>query len=387
MALVGKVCSRGVWDESVPGIEFDKNGVSNYAHLFDRLVEAYPRGEKGKIAWEDKVEKMKRHGKGKKYDCIIGVSGGTDSCFLLHTAKSDYGLRPLAVNLDNGWNSDFAVKNIKRITSKLSIDLVTYVIDYEEIKDLMRVFMLGGIPWIDTATDLAIKAVMYKIASEEGIKYILRGNDFRSEGTQPIEWTGGDDRVLKFLHKKYGRTRLKTYPDYTLFNLLYFGFIKGIESIYPYYYLNYQKENAQALLRENYEWEYYGGHHHENIFTKFVMSYWLPVKFNIDKRKISLSAQVLSKAIEREAALKELESLPYNKDEIESSILYLIKKLDFQPDEFEKIMNSPNRSFLDYPSYYPLLIKYKILTNWVLKLVLNKKPMAMFQIEMRASKR
>jgi N-acetyl sugar amidotransferase len=387
MPLEGKVCARGVWDESVPGIEFDENGVSNYALLFDSLVKEYPRGEVGKLIWDEKVERIKRQGKDKKYDCIIGVSGGTDSCYLLHLAKSQYGLRPLAVNLDNGWSSDTAVKNIKKVTSKLNIDLITYVIDYEEIRDLLRVFMLGRIPWIDAPTDLAIKAVLYRIASKEKIKYVFRGNDFRSEGTQPIEWTGGDDKVLKYLHKKYGRTRLKTYPNYTLLNLIYYGFIKGIKSIYPYYNLDYQKKNAQEILKTKYDWEYYGGLHHENIFTKFVLSYWLPVKFNIDKRKISLSAQILSNAIERNAALKELLLLPYDKGEIDNSIKYVIKKLNFTEEEFIDIMNSENKSFFDYPSYYRLLTRYRIMTKWILKLVLNKKPMAMFQIEMRTPKK
>lgn len=387
MPLEGKVCVRGVWDESIPGIEFDKDGISNYAHLFDRLVEEYPRGEKGKLAWDEIVEKIKLHGKGKKYDCIVGVSGGTDSCYLLHMAKTYYGLKPLAVILDNGWNSDIAVKNIKKVALKLNIDLITYVIDYEEIKDLIRVFMFGGIPWIDTPTDLAIKAILYKISAKEKIKYLLRGNDFRSEGTQPIEWTGGDARVLKHLHKKYGETKLKTFPNYTLFNLMYYGFIKGIKSIYPYYYLDYQKKSAQEILKNEYNWEYYGGHHYENIFTKFVMSYWLPVKFNIDKRKISLSAQILSKAIGRDAAIDELKILPYNKDGIDNTIKYVIKKLDFQSNEFEKIMNSENKSFFDYPSYYPLLKRFRILSNGILRLVLNEKPMAMFQLEMRIPKK
>jgi N-acetyl sugar amidotransferase len=383
MSTVGKICSKGVWDESVPGIVFDDNGVSNYARLFESLEAAYPRGEVGKKVWEDKVDRMKRHGHGKRYDCVIGVSGGTDSCYLLHIAKTIYGLRPLAVNLDNGWNSDIAVKNIKKVTKKLGIDLVTYVIDYEEIKDLIRVFMLGSIPWIDTPTDLAIKAALYKIADKEKVKFILRGNDFRSEGTQPVEWTGGDAKVLRYLHKKYGKTRLKTFPDYSLNKLLYYGFFKNIESIYPYYHLEYQKKAAQKLLLSEYEWEYYGGHHHENVFTKFVMSYWLPVKFNIDKRKISLSAQVMSHAIEREAALSELVTEPYIAEEINNSIKYVIKKLDFSEEDFESIMKLPNKNFFNYPSYYPLFTRFRNLSNWVLRLVLNKKPMTMFQVEMR----
>lgn len=385
MPFTGRVCSRGVWDESVPDIRFDENGVSNYAHLYDKLVEAYPRGEKGQAEWNRLKEKIKSSGKGKRYDCIIGVSGGTDSSYLLHLAKQE-GLRPLAVNLDNGWNSEIAVKNIKKVTSELNIDLVTYVINYEEVKDLLRVFMLGSLPWIDTPTDLAIKSILYKIASQEKVKYILRGNDFRSEGTQPTEWTGGDARILKFLHKKYGRTRLWAFPNYTISSLIYYGFLRGIKSIYPYYFVDYNKQSAQELLIRKYGWEYYGGHHHENLFTKFVMSYWLPEKFNIDKRKISLSAQILSKAITRDDALDKLQVPPYEKNEIESTIIYVLKKLDFSASEFESIMNSENRSLNEYPSYAPLFKTLLPLTRWMLKSVLIYKPMTLFQVEMRTGK-
>jgi N-acetyl sugar amidotransferase len=383
MPLEGRVCTKGVWDESVPGISFDSNGVSNYAHLFEKLVNAYPRGEAGNATWLEKVSRMKKLGTGRKYDCVIGVSGGTDSCYLLHIAKTVYGLRPLAVNLDNGWNSDIAVKNIKKVTSKLNIDLITYVIDYEEIKDLIRVFMLGSIPWIDTPTDLAIKAALYKIAGSEKVSFVLRGNDFRSEGTQPAEWTGGDARVLRYLHRKFGTTRLRTFPNYTLGQLLYYSMIRKIESIYPYYHLEYNKKEAQQLLIREYGWEYYGGHHHENVFTKFVMSYWLPVKFKIDKRKISLSAQVMSGAIEREEALAELATQPFVAEEIDNSIKYVLKKLDFTNEDFDHIMQLPKRNFYDYPSYYPLFTRFRKLSTWTLQLVLKKKPMTMFQVEMR----
>src|SRR5450759_588347 len=214
MSLIGQICTRGVWDESVPGIVFDNNGVSNYAKLFDTLVESYPRSENGQKKWENIITTIKKAGNNNKYDCIIGVSGGTDSSYLLHLAMQ-YGLRPLAVNLDNGWNSDISVKNIRKMTEVLNIDLETYVIDYEEIKDLLRSYMKSGLPWIDMPTDLAIKAVLYKIANREKIKFILRGNDFRSEGTQPREWTYGDGKQLKYIHKKFGTSNLKTFPNYT----------------------------------------------------------------------------------------------------------------------------------------------------------------------------
>ncbi|MBU0764995.1 MAG: adenine nucleotide alpha hydrolase, partial [Bacteroidetes bacterium] len=153
-----RVCTRGVWDSTVPGVIFDENGESNYSKMFDAMAKAYPRGEKGKKEWENIVNEIKRKGKNKKYDCVIGVSGGTDSSYLLHLARAEYGLRPLAVNLDNGWNSDISVKNIKKVTSKLNIDLETYVIDYEEMKDILRSYMKASLPWIDSPTDMAIKA-------------------------------------------------------------------------------------------------------------------------------------------------------------------------------------------------------------------------------------
>ena len=382
MPFDGRMCKLGVWDESVPGIKFDKDGISNYATLFNTLRDNFPRGQEGLKIWENKVSLMKKN-KRSKYDCIIGVSGGVDSSYLLHLTKKTYGLNPLAVNLDNGWSSDIAVKNIKKVTDKLDIDLYTYVINYNEVKDLLRVFMLGSLPWIDVPTDLAIKSILYKIASQEKVLYVLRGNDFRSEGTQPFEWTGGDARVLKYLHKKYGKVKLKTFPNYTLFNLLYYGLVKRIESIYPFYHLDYQKQEAKKLLIDQYNWEDYGGHHFENVFTKFAMSYWLPVKFGIDKRKITLSAQILSGAISRESAIEEINKSSFDETLIDSQIDYICKKLDFTRSEFDYIMKSENRSFYDYPTYSKIMMKYRNLSNWILLKILKKKPMSMFQMEMR----
>ncbi len=381
MPFQGQVCTRGVWDQSVPNISFDEHGISNYARLYDKLVEAYPRGEKGKAGWEAIVKQIKTSGKGKRYDCIIGVSGGTDSSYLLHLAK-EQGLRPLAVNLDNGWNSDIAVKNIKKMTQALGIDLETYVVDYEEIKDLLKSYMVAGLPWIDMPTDLAIKAVLYKIAAREGVKYILRGNDFRSEGSQPTEWTYGDGRQLKYLHRKFGKVPLKTFPNYTISNLLYFGAIRKIKSIYPFYFLDYNKNKAQEFLKGKYGWEYYGGHHFENIFTRFVMSYWLYEKFGIDKRKITLSAQVLSGEISREDALTAIQALPYNKEEVESVLDYVTKKLDLSRDQFIAMFNAPRHSYTDYPSYSFIFNSMSRIARPVLKLVFSNKPQSLFKAEM-----
>jgi len=257
-----KICSRGIWDISVPGIIFDESDVSNYAKIFDKLCEVYPRGESGKKNWTKIVENIIEKGKRKKYDCIVGVSGGTDSSYLLHIIKKIYGLRPLAVNLDNGWNSEIAVQNIKKVTKALNIDLETYVIDYEEIKDLLKVYMKAGLPWIDNPTDLAIQSVLYILAKKECIKYILVGNDFRSEGKQPTEWTYSDQKQLKYLHKKYGKIKLRTYPIISIYKFFFLSLLKGIRLYYPYNYLDYTKQSAQKILKELYGWSYYGEHHH-----------------------------------------------------------------------------------------------------------------------------
>jgi len=380
MPLQGKVCNRGVWDESVPEIKFDEDGVSNYAHLHDALCKAYPRGEIGANKWLNIVDKIKQAGEGKQYDCIIGVSGGTDSCYLLHMAK-ELGLRVLAVNLDNGWSSEIAVANIKKITSALSIDLETYVIDYEEIKDLLRSYMLAGLPWIDIPTDLAIKAILYKIASRENIKYILRGNDFRSEGSQPTEWTYGDGKQLKAIHKMYGKVKLKTFPNYTIESLIYYGFIKKIKSIYPFYYIEYKKNKAQEFLKAQYDWQYYGGHHFENIFTKFAISYWLYEKFGIDKRKITLSAQILSGEMDRVSALDIINSEPYSLADKDVMIDFMLKKLEIESEHFENILKDKNKTYKDYPSYYYLFKKLNKSFQFIIKLVFIHKPQSLYKTE------
>ncbi len=381
-----QVCVRGVWDSSVPGIVFDEQGVSNYAKMFDNMLNAYPRGDTGKQDWTAIVQKIKADGKGKQYDCIIGVSGGTDSCYLLYVAK-EYGLRPLAVNLDNGWNSDIAVKNIKKITSKLGIDLETYVIDYNEVKVVLRSYIKASLPWIDSPTDLAIKAILYKVALKEGIKYILNGSDFRSEGKQPTEWTYSDAKQLKFLVAKYENSKLSSFPYYTLFQLFYYGYIKKIKMYRPFYYIDYQKKVAIEFLTKEFGWEYYGGHHYENLFTKFAIAYWMPTKFDIDKRRITLSAQVLSGEITRDEAIEALKVPVYQTLQLNLDKDYVLKKLDFVKKEFDEILNSPNNFYYNFPSYMPFLKKFLYIAKFVLSRIFPFTPSMLFEIESRKTKK
>ncbi len=377
-----KVCTIGIWDETVSGISFDEKGVSNYCRLQQKMMMDYPRGERGKKDWEDLVERIKSKGKNKRYDCIIGVSGGVDSSYLLHVARA-YGLKPLAVHLDNGWGSEIAVSNIEKLINALNIDLKTYVINYEEIKGLMVSYMKAGMPWIDIPTDLAIKATMYKIGLKENIHFILRGNDFRSEGKQPTEWTYSDSKQLKYIHKHFGSgEKLKSYPILSFPGMIYAGVVRKIMDVRPYYYLEYKKQEAKTLLIEKYDWRDYGGHHHENLFTKFAMAYWLPMKFKIDKRKINLSAQILSGAISRDEALKQMEKpfdTPENLEELRN---YTIKKLNITKEEFEKIMKSKNKTYKDYPSNYNLIYKNVKYFKWLIKSLYNFKPMSIDSSEM-----
>jgi N-acetyl sugar amidotransferase len=377
-----QICSKTIIDTSVPGVIFDEEGVSNYCKIFDNLAEAYPREDSGMKEWLQIVRGIKGISKRRKYNCIIGVSGGTDSSYLMHIAK-EYELNPLVVNLDNGWNSEISYSNILKLTKRLNFDLETYVIDYEEIKDLLLCYMKASLPWIDNPTDLAIQSILYKIAYKEHVKYILLGNDFRSEGKQPTEWTYSDNWQLKFLHKKFGKTKLKTYPLLGLIELNYLSFIKGIKMISVYHYISYQKSGAQKFLNEKYDWNYYGEHHHENLFTKFAIAYWLPKKFNIDKRIITYSAQILSGEISRDEALKKIREQPFKETDIKRDIDYVIKKLGLTDTEFREIWNKPNRTFLNYPSYYPLIKNLiKIVRPWATS-VLKVKPKIFFEMEVR----
>lgn len=369
-------------DDTVPGIVFDKDGECNYCKIHWALEKQFPTGEEGQKIFNAIVSKIKASGKNNEYDCIIGVSGGTDSCYLLHLAKEN-GLRPLAVNLDNGWNSEIAVNNIKKCTTKLNIDLITYVINWEEMRDICLSYLKASLPWADNPTDIAITSALYKIASQENIKYIMVGADFRSEGKQPSEWTYGDGRMLKYIQKKFGKLPLKTFPNLTMWSLIYYGFIKGIKNIRPLYNLKYNKAEAQKLLEEKYNWEYYGGHHYESTYTNFVLRCLLPDKFRIDKRKVTFSAQIRAGHKDRGQALTEIDSPSISGPEKKENIDYVIKKLGLNMEEFNAIMTLAPKKFSDYPSYYPLIKHFGPLVTFILKFIFTWSPTTIKEREIR----
>lgn len=351
--MENKTCTRCILDVTVNDIWFDEQGECKYCKIHDELEKAHPLGPNLVIELDKKIAKIKKAGIKKRYDCIVGVSGGRDSTYTLLTAKK-FGLRPLAVHFDNGWNTDISVRNIKKACEKLDVDLYTIVADWEEFKDLQVSFLKSSTPDADIPTDYAIYSVLYDVANKEGVKYILNGHSFRTEGTSPISWTYMDPLYVKDVHKKFGKIkRIKSFPHMTVAKLQYFIWLKGIREFRLMEFIDYNKKKVDVVLKKELDWEYYGGHHHENHYTKFFQSYYLPQKFNIDKRKTELSALIRSGQITREEALAEIEASPYHFEQ--TTVDYAINKLDISQKEWDIIMNTEIKSHDNYKTLLPFI--------------------------------
>jgi len=351
-----RICTKTVMDTlGDPDITFDENGVCNYYHEFSRKLKIrVPDTEEAKKQLEKIVTNIKKSGKGKAYDCIIGVSGGVDSTYTALLVKQ-LGLRPLAVHLDNGWNSELAVKNIENILNKLEIDLYTEVMDWEMFKDLQLSFLKASTPDSEIPTDHAILAILYKIADKYGVKYIISGMNFRNEGMLPPSWARGylDWKYIKSVQKIFGTKDIKSFPHLSIPKFLYFNLVKKIRSISFLNYIDFNKTAAMEIIQNELGWKDYGGKHHESIYTRFFQSYILPKKFKIDKRKAHLTCLLIStREITRDQALELLKQEPADPKLIEGDKEYLLKKFNISKEEFEAIMNSPVKSILDYPNNY-----------------------------------
>jgi len=343
-------------DETIPEIRFDSQGECQFCKIHDVLENKYPLGHTGEERLEKIVEKIKLAGKGKPYDCICGTSGGRDSTWTLFLAKK-YGLRPLAVHFDNGWNSEIAVRNIKNATEILKIDLETVVANWDEFKDIQMAFLKASVPDVEIPTDVAIHKVMHKIAAKEGIQYILNGHSFRTEGVAPRGWTYMDGKYIRSIQKQFGRAGLKDFHNFNVNDLIYYSFIKRIKVIPILNYLPYNQKEVSEIITKELNWEYYGGHHHESTYTEFIQSYLLPQKFNIDKRKTELSALIRSGQISRPEALEQIQgsTYQYRKELID----YIVSKFSIRKEEWEVLYQLPVKSYLDYPTYYPYMLKFK----------------------------
>lgn len=346
-----KTCSRCILDTTVPEITFDSNGVCSFCRIHDSLEKTHPLDNEGNRQFSALIEQIKKEGRNNEYDCIVGVSGGRDSTYTLYTAV-EMGLRPLAVHFDNGWNSEIAVSNIKNATNRLNIDLHTVVADWEEFKDLQKSFLWASVPDAEVPTDYAIISVLMQAANKYHVKYVFNGHSFRTEGVAPIGWTYMDGRYIRSVHSQFGTQKITSFPIMSLSELLYYTFVKRIRMIDVPEFIEYNQAVVDDVIKNKLGWNYYGGHHHENVYTEFFQSYYLPKKFGIDKRKLEYSALVRSGQMKREDALKALQqSYPFNPEIID----YTLSKLGLTKEEFQKIMDAPRKSFRDYPSYYPLI--------------------------------
>lgn len=353
--MIYKICSRCIMDTSDPNIIIDAKDICN--HCKDAIV----RLNKMKVNRSDLksiVSGIRKAGVGRKYDCVIGMSGGVDSSYVAIMVKR-LGLRPIAVHLDNGWDTEAASQNINTLAKLLDIDLITYKVDWESFRDLQLSFLKSGTPDLDIPTDHAIGALLKIFAHKYNVKYIIDGANLSSETILPTAWSHGhhDWRYIKSIHKQFGEKKLKSFLHLTLLDTYYF---RKIESISILNYINYDKEKAKQFLVDKYHWIDYGGKHHESIFTKFYQTYILPVRFGIEKRRSHYSSLIVAGQMTREEALQNMKEPSYDENELESDITYVTNKLGISRSEFNECLKQPIKSYMDYDNYEKSWL-YKIL--------------------------
>lgn len=343
-----KTCTRCIYDERIPAISFDEEGICNYCRQYELMQQEYPTGEKGAAILQAYVDQMKKDGQGKAYDVVIGVSGGCDSSYMCHLAKNVYGLRVLAAHFDNTYNSKIAVENIHTVLEKLDIDLYTHVVDAEEFQRVFKSCFLASIPEIDTPSDLSLATVHYMAAAKYGIKHIWEGHSFRTEGISPPGWFYMDAKYVQTVHKQFGDGKIKTLPLLWMTKWLKWIIINKIKKFRPLYYCDYNKEETKKFLAEKFGWQWYGGHHMENRTAYFTNNYYLPKKFGIDLRYSEFSALIRSGQLTREKALEEIKKeKPFDKDILEE----IKRRIGFTDQEFEQVMQKPPKHYTDYKTY------------------------------------
>jgi N-acetyl sugar amidotransferase len=357
------VCTRCVQDSTVPGIRFDEHGDCNFCHMHDKMVKIFPNGDKGQVIINKIVDKIKIKGKSRKYDCVIGVSGGRDSTYLLYLAVKHWGLRPLAVHFNDGFDNPVAGENMIKAVKKLGVDLRTITSDWREAKELKIDFLKASVPDLNMGTDIGIASSLYGVACKENIKYILIGQSFRTEGVKPLSWSFFDGKYLKSVHKKFGKTPLRNWkPNDPGFNfgvkeLLYYSLIKGIKTYTPMYYWDYNRAEATKLITEELDWVYPGAHYYDDLYHSLI-KYVHRTKFNIDMNMNSDSALVRSGQMSRDEALARAHSVYAIEDP--KVIDLCIKRLGLTKQDFEEYMSYTPKTFRDYKTIYNTIRFFKI---------------------------
>jgi len=352
-------CTNCVMDTSDSAITFDEHGVCDFCNDFYQNIQP---------SWQDKLkdpdllrrtaEQIKAASKGRKYDCIIGMSGGVDSSYLCYVAKELMGLNPLVYSVDTGWNLNVAVENIERIVKALDLDMYTEVVDWNEMKDLQLAFFKSQVPYQDTPQDHAIFAGLYNYAVKHGIQYVLTGANSATECIRsPVEWVYMNDlKMIRDIHHKFGTRPLKTFPLCGMVKYrVYYPIFKGMKRVAPLDMVEYNKEKVKLFLQERFGWQPYENKHYENVFTRFYEGYYLPHKFGYDKRKCYFSNEILAGTMTREEALAELEQPPCDPQQMEEDKAYIAKKLGLTVEEFQTIIDGENKTFRDYRNSWGLI--------------------------------
>ncbi|HYM37646.1 MAG TPA: N-acetyl sugar amidotransferase [Nitrospiraceae bacterium] len=348
-----RVCRRCIMDTSDPEIAFDGQGVCHHCHAYDRVVsDCVVRGAEGRTQLDAIVARIKKEGTRKRYDCIIGLSGGVDSSYVAYLVKQ-LGLRPLAIHLDNGWNSETAVRNIENLIKKLGIDLHTHVLDWEEFRRLQVAFLRASTPDSEIPTDHAIVAALYRTARHHGVRWLIEGANVVTESMIPRIWSHGhfDWRYIRHVNRAFGGADLSSYPHLTAFDFEVRFRMQNLQRIQILHYVDYKKQEALDILERELGWVPYGKKHYESIYTRFYQGHILPTKFGFDKRRAHLSCLVNNGELTREEALAELKEPAIPGEQLREDRAFVFKKLGLTEQEFEAIMALPRKTFWDYPSY------------------------------------
>lgn len=349
-----RICTRCCMDTSDPEITFDEKGVCNHCLYFENNVKpAWFPDERGEPMLQKMISEVKAYGRGKRYDSIIGISGGVDSSYLA-VKVAEWGLRPLAVHVDAGWNSELAVKNIEQIITKAGLDLVTHVVDWDDMRELQLSFLRSNVANQDTPQDHAFFAGLYNYAMKEGIKYVINGSNYATESVLPSSWgyDSMDADQLRDIHKRFGTAPLKNYPiiGFMKYNL-YYPRMKGMTILKPLNYMHYSKQEAIDYLEKNYGWRYYGGKHYESRWTRFFQAHYLPKKFGYDKRKAHIASLVVTGEMTREQALEEVAKPLYSDNELAEDMAFIAKKLGISVDELQSYIDAPPAHWSEYKNH------------------------------------
>jgi N-acetyl sugar amidotransferase len=347
-------------DTSDSNISFDERGWCDYCNnYYSNILPNWHTDERGEREIMAQIEQIKRDGIGRDFDCLIGLSGGVDSSYLVYIAKEKFGLRPLLYHVDAGWNSQEAVNNIEKLVDGLNLDLFTEVINWPEMRDLQLAFFKSGVPHLDTPQDHAFFAGLYNFAAKNGVKYILTGANYSTECVrEPLEWHyhASDLVQLRDIHRRFGTRALKSFPLAGILKFkIFYRFVKGVRVIKPLNYIPYFKEDAMQELVNRFGWQRYPHKHYESRFTRFYEGYWLREKFGFDKRRAHFSSLILTEQLPRGEALQRISQSPYSDEQVRQDFEYIATKLGIETAALEAMLKAPNKTYRDYKNIMPVM--------------------------------